>query len=166
MYRHGVRQPGMGGGEIENYAFLEEPSSKATPGHQQFGKEDKMRNHQSFSLSACFSRFSLFVAAQACLAFPGNATADSYEDYMLLERIVDSIDLSRLSEELKNLKLSAAVKMNKNGDVVVKCFNYFSLPVTHHAFDDNPGMQRLMQRTTLQVEQKGRGVMVKMAYQF
>ncbi len=85
---------------------------------------------------------------------------------MLLVRIVDSIDLTRLAEELKGVKLSAALKMNKDGDVVVKCFNYFSVPVTHHAFDDNPGMQRLMQRTTLQVEQKGRGVMVKLAFQF
>lgn len=125
-----------------------------------------MRKRQSFSLSTCFNRFLLFVAAQACLALPGNALADSSEDYLVLERIVDSIDLARLSEDLKDLDLSAAIKMNKNGDVVVKCLNSFSIPIARRAFDDNPGMQKLMKRTILQVDQKGKGVMVKMAYQF
>ena len=85
---------------------------------------------------------------------------------MVLERIVDSIDLARLSEDLKDLDLSEAIRMNKDGDVIVKCLNSFSIPVARRAFDDNPGMRKLMQRTILQVDQKGKGVMVKMAYQF
>ncbi len=121
-----------------------------------------MRNRQRFSLSTLFKRLSLFVAALAFLSLPGNASADS----LLLVRIVDSIDLTRLSDELKDLKLSAAIKMNKDGDLVVKCFNAFSLPVAHHAFEDNPAMQKVMQRTSLEVKQKGNGVMVKLAFLF
>ncbi len=85
---------------------------------------------------------------------------------MLLVRIVDSIDLARLVEELKDLKLSAAIKINKDGDVVVKCFNCFSLPIAHNAFEDKTVVQKLMRRTTLQVDQKGKGVILKLAFVF
>ncbi len=121
-----------------------------------------MRNRQRFSLSTLFSRLSLLVVALAFLVLPGIACADS----LVLVRIVDSIDLAKLADELKDLKLSAAVKMNKNGDIVVKCFNSFSLPIAHRAFEDNPAMQDLMQRTSLEVKQKGNGVMVKLACLF
>ncbi len=121
-----------------------------------------MRFRRRFSLSTFVNRLSLFVVALAFLVLPGNASADS----MVLVRIVDSIDLAKLSQELKDMELSAAIKMNKNGDLVVKCLNSFSLPIARQAFEDNPGMQKLMQRTTLQVEQKGSGVMVKLALLF
>jgi len=67
---------------------------------------------------------------------------------------------------IKKVKLSATLKMEKNGDMVVQCLNLFSIPVARAPFADNPGIQKLAQRTRLQMEQKGRGVFVKLAILF
>ena len=67
---------------------------------------------------------------------------------------------------LKKVKLSATLKMEKNGDMVVQCFNLFNIPVARAPFSDKPVIQKLAQRTRLQVEQKGRGVFVKLAILF
>ena len=67
--------------------------------------------------------------------------------------------------KLKDLKLSAVVKMDNKGDIVVRWLN-LSFPVAQNPFSDSPGMQKLMQRTRLQVDPKGRGVMVKLAFAF
>jgi hypothetical protein len=56
--------------------------------------------------------------------------------------------------------------MDKKGDMVVQCFNIFSIPVARAPFADNPVIQKLAQRTRLQVEQKGRGVFIKLAILF
>jgi len=79
-------------------------------------------------------------------------------------RIVDELDLAKLAT-LKDVKLSAVVNLDKKGDIVVRCLN-FSLPVARNAFNDNPGMLKFMQRTRLQVDSKGKGVMVKLAFAF
>jgi hypothetical protein len=75
------------------------------------------------------------------------------------------MDSSKLSA-LKGAKLSAALKIDKNGDMVVRCFNVFSVPVSHNPFSDRQSIQKLIRRTQLQVEQKGKGVVVKLAFMF
>lgn len=119
-----------------------------------------MTTRQRYSTSSILKRLSLFVVTLTLLLLPCNVFADSF----LLVRIVDELDLAKLAA-LKNVKLSAVVKMDGKGDLVVNCLN-LSLPVAHNPFNDNPGMQKLLQRTRLQVEPKGRGVMVKIAFVF
>jgi hypothetical protein len=79
-------------------------------------------------------------------------------------RIVDELDLAKLAA-LKDVKLSAVVKMDEKGDINVHFLN-LSIPVARNPFSGNPGMQKLMQRTRLQVDPKGKGVVVKLAFAF
>jgi hypothetical protein len=118
-----------------------------------------MTTRQRYSTSSILKRLSLFVVTLTLL-LPCNVFADSF----LLVRIVDELDLAKLAT-LKDVKLSAVVKMDGKGDLVVSCLN-LSLPVAHNPFNDIPGMQKLLQRTRLQVDPKGRGVMVKIAFAF
>lgn len=70
------------------------------------------------------------------------------------------------SDMMKKAKLSANLKMDKNGDMVLQCLNLFSIPVAHTPFADNPGIQKLAQRTRLKVEPKGRVVFLKVTFLF
>jgi hypothetical protein len=86
-------------------------------------------------------------------------------DPLVLLRTADETDMINISA-VKKAKLSATLKMDKNGDMVVQCLNLFSMPVARTPFGDNPGIQKLAQRTRLRVEPKGRGVLVKLAFLF
>ena len=119
-----------------------------------------MTTRQRHSTSSILKRLSLFFVTLTLLLLPCNVFADSF----LLVRIVDELDLAKLAT-LKDLKLSAVVKMDENGDLIVNCLN-LSLPVVRNLFNDNPGMHKFMQRTHLQVDPKGKGVMVKLAFAF
>jgi hypothetical protein len=50
--------------------------------------------------------------------------------------------------------------------MVLQCLNLFSIPVAHTPFADNPGIQKMAQRTRLKVEPKGRGVFLKVTFLF
>lgn len=119
-----------------------------------------MTTRQRSSKSSIVKRFSLFAATLILLLLPSNVFAES----LLLVHIVDQLDMAKL-EKLRDVKLSAVVNLNKQGDIVINCLN-LSLPVARNPFDHNPGMQKLMQRTSLQVDPKGKGVMVKLAFAF
>jgi hypothetical protein len=119
-----------------------------------------MKPRQRFSISSLVKRLSFFVIFLALLIIPCSVFADS----LLLVRIIDSIDLAKLSE-IKDLDLSAVVRMDAKGNIVVSCLN-LSLPLAHNPFKDNPGMQKFMQRTRLQVDPDAKGVMVKLAFLF
>jgi predicted PilT family ATPase len=86
-------------------------------------------------------------------------------DPIVLLRTADEMDMFNISK-VKKAKLSATLKIDKNGAMVVQCLNLFSIPVARTPLGDNPGIQRLAQRTRLRVEQKGRGVFVKLAFLF
>ncbi len=86
-------------------------------------------------------------------------------DPIVLVRTADETDMFNISK-VKKAKLSATLKMDKNGDMVVQCLNLFSIPVARTPFGDNPGIQKLSQHTRLRVEPKGRGVLVKLAFLF
>jgi len=88
-----------------------------------------------------------------------------FAEPLVFSRIVDEIDAVKLSE-LKNLKLAAALKTDKKGDMVVRCLNLFNVPVAQNPFDGSPGLQKLAQRTSLQVNQRGRAVFIKLAVAF
>jgi hypothetical protein len=115
---------------------------------------------QYHKTSSIVKRLSLFLVTLTLLLLPCNVFAES----LLFVRVVDELDLTKLSV-LKDVKLSAVVKMDNKGDIVLRCLN-LSIPVAHNAFSDNPGMQKVMQRTRLQVDPKGKGVMVKLAFAF
>jgi len=115
---------------------------------------------QYYKTSSIVKRLSLFLVTLTLLLLPCNVFAES----LLFVRIVDELDLAKLSA-LKDVKLSAVVKMDNKGDIVLRCLN-LSIPVAHNAFSDNPGMQKFMQRTRLQIDPKGKGVMVKLAFAF
>jgi len=119
-----------------------------------------MRARQRYSASSIGKRLSFFAVTLTLLLPISNAFADSF----LLVRIVDGLDPVRLSA-LKDATLSAVVEKDKKGDIVVRCLN-FSLPLARDPFNDNPGMQKLMKRTRLQVDPKGGGVVVKLAFAF
>jgi hypothetical protein len=89
----------------------------------------------------------------------------AFADPLVFVRTIEEMDSNILSA-LKDAKLSAALKMDKNGDMVVRCFDVFSVPVSHQPFSDKQNIQKLIKRTTLQVDQKGRGVIVKLAFKF
>lgn len=74
------------------------------------------------------------------------------------------MDLAKLAA-LKNVKLSSVVKLDEKGDIVLRCLNLY-LPVVSSPFNDNPGIRKFLQRTRLQVDPKGRGVVVKLAFAF
>lgn len=88
-----------------------------------------------------------------------------FAEPLVLSRIVDEIDADKMSE-LKDLKLSAALKTDKKGDLIVRCLNLFNIPVAQKPFNGNPAFQKLAQRASLQVNQKGRAVFVKLAVAF
>jgi hypothetical protein len=101
--------------------------------------------------------FYLFLISTILLA-PFTVIADP----LVFVRIADEADKLKL----RKVKLSATLKTDKNGDMVVQCLNLFSIPVAHAPFCDKPGIQKLVERTRLQVEQKGRGVFVKLTFMF
>jgi len=119
-----------------------------------------MTTRQRYSTSSIVKRLSLLVVTLALLLLPCNVFADT----TLLMRIVDELDLAKLAT-LKDVDLSAVVNLDEKGDIVVRCLN-LSLPVAHNPFNDNTGMLKMMQRTSLQVDSKGKGVMVKLAFAF
>jgi hypothetical protein len=89
----------------------------------------------------------------------------AFADPLVFVRTIEEMDSTKLSA-LKDAKLSASLKLDKNGDMVVRCFNLFSVPVSHQPFNDSQSIQKLIRRTTLQVDQKGKGVVVKLAFIF
>jgi hypothetical protein len=103
----------------------------------------------------------VFCSLAAFLLLPCTLFAEP----LVLSRIVDEIDADKLSE-LKNIKLSAALKTDKKGDMVVRCLNLFNIPVAQNPFEGSPGFQKLAQRTSLQVNQRGRAVYIKIAVAF
>jgi hypothetical protein len=88
-----------------------------------------------------------------------------FAEPLVFERIIDEIDGIKLSE-LEDLKLSAVLKTDKKGDLVVRCLNLFNLPVAENPFDGSTGLQKLAQRAQLQVNQRRGGVFVKLAVAF
>ena len=115
---------------------------------------------QKHSLSSFARHFSLLVLTLTLLLLPCQVFADSF----LFVRLVDGLDLNKMSA-FKDIKLSAEVKMDGNGDIMLDCLN-LSIPVAHHPLSDNPVMQKLMQRTRLKVDPRGKGVVVKLAFAF
>jgi hypothetical protein len=107
-----------------------------------------------------FVRFSPFLIS-ALLSVPLNARAEP----LVLVRTVEIMDMINMIAA-KDIKLSATLKMDKNGDMVVQCFNLFSVPVARTPFGDNPGIRKMAQRTRMQVEPKGKGVFVKLTFLF
>jgi len=88
-----------------------------------------------------------------------------FAEPLLFVRTVDEINVNNLSE-IKKFKPSATLKTNKNGDLVVRCLNLFSLPVAQKPFEGSPGLQKLAQRTQLVLSQKGKAVFIKLAVAF
>jgi hypothetical protein len=114
----------------------------------------KGQKSQKKSFVRCFSLFLI----TALLLVPFTVVADP----LVFVRTVYEPD----NVNIKKVKLSATLKMDKKGDMVIQCLNLFSIPVAHAPFADNPGIHKLAQRTRLQVEQKGRGVFIKLAILF
>ena len=86
-------------------------------------------------------------------------------DPLILLRTAVEADLLNISDA-KKVKLSATLKMDKNGDMVIHCFSLFAIPLARTPFAENSGIQKLVQRTQLNVEPKGRGVLVKLSFSF
>lgn len=115
------------------------------------------RRHSGFSF---VKRLSLFTVTAAILLLACNAYAGSFP----LMRNVDEPELAKLAA-LKNPRLSAVVQLDEKGDLVVRCLN-LSLPLARNPFNDNIGMQNIIQHTHLQVDPRGKGVMVKLEISF
>ena len=103
----------------------------------------------------------LLVTVAAFLFVPCPVLAES----LVFVRIIDEIDNANLPD-LKHVKLGATLKVNKEGDMVVRCLNLFSIPVAKTPFSNSPTVQKVVQRSQLQIDQKGRGVSIKLAYMF
>ncbi len=119
-----------------------------------------MEPRQRSYLSSLTRKLSLFILTLTLLLIPCSVFADS----LVLVRIIDSIDLAKLSQ-IKDLDLSAVVRMDAKGDLIVSCLN-LSLPLAHRPFSNNPGLEKFVQRTRLQVDPDAKGVMVKLAFLF
>ena len=117
----------------------------------------KRQKDQKKSFARCFSLFLISTLPMV----PFTVLADP----LVLQRTVDDTNMLNISV-VQKAKLSATLKMDKNGDMVVQCLNLFSIPVARTPFGHNPGIQKLAQRTRLGVEPKGRGVLVKLAFMF
>jgi hypothetical protein len=114
----------------------------------------EQQKSQKFSFIRCFSLFlilSLLLVPFTALADPLVFVRTAYEP--------DDVNISKV-------KLSATLQLDNKGDMVVQCLNLFSKPVARAPFAGNPDIQKLAQRTRLQLEQKGRGVFVKLAILF
>jgi len=114
----------------------------------------KNQRRSSFKWSALFSLAAFLLLPCTLFAEP-----------LLFVRTVDEINANNLSE-IKKFKPSATLKTNKNGDLVVRCLNLFSLPVAQKPFEGSPGLQKLAQRTQLVLSQKGKAVFIKLAVAF
>ncbi len=120
-----------------------------------------MKAPQRHSGSIIVKHFSFLLVVLALLILPCKVFADS----QLLLRIVDSIDIVKLSEELKDLKLSPVFRLDEKGNLIVNCLNC-SLPLAYHPFEDSPGVRKMLQNARLQIDPKKNGVMVKLAFLF
>jgi hypothetical protein len=114
----------------------------------------KRQNSQKYSFKRCF----YLILISVLLQVPFTVFADP----LVFVRTAHEPDNSNILKA----KLSATLKMDNKGDMVVQCLNLFSIPVARAPFADNTGIHKLVQRTRLQVEQKGRGVLVKLAISF
>jgi hypothetical protein len=112
------------------------------------------QNIQKYSFISCFS----LILILTLLLVPFTVLADP----LVFVRTAYEPD----NANIMKAKLSATLKMDKKGDMVVQCLNLFSIPVARAPFVDNPNIHKLAQRTRLQVEQKGRGVFIKLAILF
>jgi len=118
----------------------------------------KRQKDQKKSFARCFSLFLI----STLLLLPLTV----YADPLVLLRTAVETDMLDNSDMMRKAKLSANLKIDKNGDMVLQCLNLFSIPVARTPFGHNPGIQKLAQRTRLGVEPKGRGVFVKLAFMF
>lgn len=110
----------------------------------------------------CSSLLRCFLCLVATLVFlPSTVFAEP----LILTRIIDGIESIDISS-LDHAKLSASLKTDKKGDMVVRCLNLFNVPVAKKPFNDNPALQKLVERTQLEVDQKGKGVFIKLAVAF
>ena len=116
----------------------------------------RQKNHKNYFIR-CLSLFLI----PTLLLIPFTVLADP----LVLLRSGDEKDTLYISAVQKP-KLSATLKMDKNGDMVFQCLNVFSIPVARTPFGDNPGIQKLAQRTRLQMEPKGKGVFIKLTFFF
>ena len=130
-------------------------------GDAQPGKRERpMAKRQKIQRRSSLSQFFLcFLAVSVFL--PCTVFAES----LVLVRIIDEIDSADLST-IKHVKLAATLKTDKKGDMVVRCLNLFNIPVAQKPFNDSPALQKLAERTQLQVDQKGKGVFIKLAIAF
>jgi hypothetical protein len=117
----------------------------------------KRQKSQKNSFVRCFS----LLLVSTLLLVPFVVLADP----LVLVRTTVGKDMVNNSV-LLDAKLSAALQMNKYGDMEVQCLNLFSIPVARTPFGGNPGLQKLVQRTRLNVEPKGSGVLVKLSFMF
>lgn len=117
----------------------------------------KRQKSQNILFVRCFPLFLI----STLLLVPFKVLADP----LLLIRTAVATDMVN-KPDVKKAKLSATLKMDKNGDMVVQCLNLFSIPVARAPFGDNPGIQKFAQRTRLYVEPKGRGIFVKLTFLF
>jgi len=117
-------------------------------------KRQKNQRRSSVKWSALFSLAAFLLLPCTLFAEP-----------LLFVRTVDEINTSNLSE-IRKIKPSAILKTNKNGDLVLRCLNLFNIPVTQKPFEGSPVLQKLAQRTQLQLNQKGKAVFIKLAVAF
>jgi hypothetical protein len=112
---------------------------------------------RTYSFAGCFS----LLLISSFLLVPFTVLADP----LVLMRTAEGTDMGNISV-VEKVRLSATLKMERNGDMVVDCLNLFSIPVARAIFGDKPGIQELSQRSRLQLEQKGKGIIVKLAIMF
>jgi hypothetical protein len=159
-YRVSLRQPGCRNiSSIFATRFLF-PGQVAT-GNIQPGKRGrpmaKLQGNRK-----CSSLLKSFVCLVATFVF---LPCTVFAEPLVLTRIIDEIDSINISS-LDHAKLGATIKTDKKGDMVVRCFNLFNVPVAKKPFNENPALQKLVERTQLAVDQKGNGVFVKLAVAF
>jgi len=94
-----------------------------------------MKPRKKFPLRSPFKIFYPLLLVLSFFILPCKLYADP--DSLVLVRMTDGIDLTKLSE-LKKLKPATAVKINEKGDLVVSYLNY-SISLAHDPFGDNQG---------------------------
>lgn len=113
-------------------------------------------NRKCSSLLRC-----LVCLVATCLFLPCTVFAEP----LVLTRIIEEIESIDISS-LDHAKLAATLKTDKKGDMVVRCLNLFNVPLAKKPFEDNPALQKLVERTQFEVNQKGKGVFIKLAVAF
>jgi hypothetical protein len=117
-----------------------------------------MTCRRKWQICSCLTLVTLAISALLLLPIPTQAESTMIQQTS--ELLTTSMTIAR-----KYRLRSADFSVDKNGDVVMRCFN-MSFVVAHNALDESPDFRDMMQDVHLQLTPDHNGINVKIGFAF